>query len=249
MNPTRPTLALLGSLAAATTLLALPSAGADLLDERNLLAWWEHHGTAASAMSLLHLGAIVGALYGALVFGLVAAATALRRPRTANRLARLGPGVVRRWLVAGVVTSALAAPAAAAHGSAEFRNPASAAATDVAITLVDLGPAPPTTRTTAPPPSPAEPIAPPEASDPARESFRPPSPPSAPDGWRVEPGDHLWSIATATLAAAADGEPTTQEVHAYWRALVSANAHQVDDPDLIRPGQVLDLPPVVRGGS
>ncbi|MGM0819257.1 MAG: LysM peptidoglycan-binding domain-containing protein, partial [Actinomycetota bacterium] len=80
-------------------------------------------------------------------------------------------------------------------------------------------------------------------------------PPSAPAGasdggagpptWRVEAGDHLWSIAEAVLAEARSGEVADAEVAAYWRALIEANRDALPDPanpDLIRPGLVLELP-------
>jgi nucleoid-associated protein YgaU len=54
---------------------------------------------------------------------------------------------------------------------------------------------------------------------------------SAADGtYTVRPGDNLWAIADA------------QKVHGGWPALYEANKSAVgDDPDLILPGQSLDL--------
>lgn len=58
-------------------------------------------------------------------------------------------------------------------------------------------------------------------------------------GYEVAPGDTLWDIAHRALGA----EATTAEIGAYWRAIYAANAAVVgDDPDLIHPGQTLDLP-------
>ena len=62
-------------------------------------------------------------------------------------------------------------------------------------------------------------------------------------------GDNLWSIATAVVADAIGRPASTTEVADYWRGLIAANHDHVADPDLIHPGQVLALPPMVRGGS
>lgn len=52
----------------------------------------------------------------------------------------------------------------------------------------------------------------------------------------VRPGDSLWSIAAS--------HPSGEPVDARWRAIWAANRAVVgDDPDLILPGQRLDLPP------
>ncbi|MFO8075343.1 MAG: LysM domain-containing protein, partial [Egibacteraceae bacterium] len=94
----------------------------------------------------------------------------------------------------------------------------------------------------------------PAAGEPVPSSS-PAPPPSAPAGasddgpgpaaWRVEAGDHLWSIAAAVLAEARGVEVADAEVAAYWRALIEANRDALPDPanpDLIRPGLVLELP-------
>ena len=66
--------------------------------------------------------------------------------------------------------------------------------------------------------------------------------PATPTTWVVAPGDHLWSIAERTLAAA--GRATGDaDVAPYWLAVVAAN-EDLADPDLLRPGQVVALPPL-----
>lgn len=58
---------------------------------------------------------------------------------------------------------------------------------------------------------------------------------------RVEPGDTLWSIARATLPRDASAD----QIDRRWRAIYRANLDTVGrDPDLIRPGQRLLLPPL-----
>lgn len=63
-----------------------------------------------------------------------------------------------------------------------------------------------------------------------------------PDSWLVEPGDHLWGIAAATVAERSGSEELVA-VASYWLKLIEANADTVgDNPDLIHPGQVIRLP-------
>ena len=50
----------------------------------------------------------------------------------------------------------------------------------------------------------------------------------------VRPGDSLWSIAERL---------GTSPVDQTWRALIAANADRLEDPDLIRPGERLAVPP------
>ena len=70
--------------------------------------------------------------------------------------------------------------------------------------------------------------------------------PPSPTTYRVESGDSFWVIAADTLAGAWGRRPTDLEIDPYWRSLVDANRDRLvgDDPDLILPGQVFELPPV-----
>ncbi len=70
---------------------------------------------------------------------------------------------------------------------------------------------------------------------------------SGPVAWTVVSGDHFWHIAEATLTEAWGRAPTDAEVVPYWRAVIDANRPRLvdpDNPDLIYPGQVFDLPAV-----
>jgi hypothetical protein len=65
--------------------------------------------------------------------------------------------------------------------------------------------------------------------------------------WEVQPGQHLWSIATSVLEGAWGRAPTDAEVTPYWVELIEANRAALADPqnpDLIHPGQVFRLPAV-----
>lgn len=64
------------------------------------------------------------------------------------------------------------------------------------------------------------------------------APPPAPEHV-VRPGETLWAIAAATLAA----DAPAQQVDARWREIHRLNRAAIgDDPDLIRPGVPLTLP-------
>jgi hypothetical protein len=69
-------------------------------------------------------------------------------------------------------------------------------------------------------------------------------PPSA-AVYRVQPGDHFWSIAEQVVIGRDGPTASDSAVAAYWRRLVDANRDRLVDPsnpDLILPGQVFDLP-------
>jgi hypothetical protein len=65
--------------------------------------------------------------------------------------------------------------------------------------------------------------------------------------YTVRPGDNFWTIAEQHLAVARDhpsDELDTDNVRAYWLRLVQANAGDLasNDPDLIWPGEQIELP-------
>ena len=60
----------------------------------------------------------------------------------------------------------------------------------------------------------------------------------------VVAGDSLWSIAERALLEATGAAPAAADVAAYWPVLHAANRDLVGpEPDLIRPGQRLRIPP------
>jgi nucleoid-associated protein YgaU len=66
-----------------------------------------------------------------------------------------------------------------------------------------------------------------------------------PATWTIAPGDHLWKVAAETLAHAWSRPPTDAEVLPYWVAVIARNRHALADPtnpDLVFPGQVIELP-------
>ena len=76
-----------------------------------------------------------------------------------------------------------------------------------------------------------------------------PQPKHARDTWTVRQGDHLWSIAESVLEQRWERPPTDAEIAPYWEKLIAHNREQLvdpDNPDLIVPDQVLDLPRAPR---
>ena len=68
---------------------------------------------------------------------------------------------------------------------------------------------------------------------------------------RVEPGDHLWSLAERDVAHHLARPGSEREVAAHWRTVVDANLGRLavpGNPDLLLPGQVVVLPPVGEVG-
>jgi nucleoid-associated protein YgaU len=59
---------------------------------------------------------------------------------------------------------------------------------------------------------------------------------------RVQPGDHLWSIAEQAFTDHLGRQPAAADLDAYWRTVVDANP-QLVDPDLLYPGEEVVVPP------
>ena len=117
----------------------------------------------------------------------------------------------------------------------------------------DEDPAVPTSLVGPPAPaSPTEPVEPPQPETPPADddvdgSEGPRGPPST---YEVAAGDNFWTIAESVLEAETGGPVSDGEIHGYWLDLIDANADQLvepGNPDLIVPGQLLDVPPV--GGA
>jgi nucleoid-associated protein YgaU len=62
----------------------------------------------------------------------------------------------------------------------------------------------------------------------------------------VAAGESFWTIARDALTSAGE-RPDDARIHGYWQRLVDHNREVLDDPDnpdLLFPGQVLELPPL-----
>ncbi len=93
------------------------------------------------------------------------------------------------------------------------------------------------------PPTTPAPAAPPALPTPAP----PPSVASAPHA--VVPGDHLWLIAADHLARISGRQPadlTAADIAPYWWRAVELNRSRLrsGNPNLVYPGEVVDLPPL-----
>ncbi len=162
----------------------------------------------------------------------------LALPRPLRRVVLVACGTALVAGGAGVPSGAVARPAQVAPGS----QTSTTTAQDTGLAGL-RGPGGPTARLTSsliglPLPDRAEDAD--RADDAGRVRARPsslpvtePRPPGRAEVL-VRPGDCLWSIAERLA---------TGSVDATWRALLRANGDRLDDPDLIRPGQRLVLPP------
>jgi hypothetical protein len=182
-------------------------------------AWAATRTPVEAAAAVLRLVVLAGALYLLAVTVVGVAAGLLRRRRAVVAVARWSPPVVR-WLLGAWLAGALAV------------GPAAAAPDRPPPTMVLLPDERPTTTTTTGVPVPAPPAAP---AVPAEATTT------------LAPGDHLWSVAARTLAAAWGRPPAEREVAPYWRLVVERNRAELpnpDDPDLVFPGEVVRLPPL-----
>ena len=150
----------------------------------------------------------------------------------ARAAARLAPAVLRRSLTLTLTIGALAPAAHASPAASVAAHATSATGREGAPSWL------------------AE--APPELPDPAlRSPHAPPAPPRATAGSAsatppapadathvVRAGDTLWGLAQARLGPTA----TDSRVAVEWPRWFAANRHLLDDPDQLRPGQVLHCP-------
>ncbi|MGI8684325.1 MAG: LysM peptidoglycan-binding domain-containing protein [Acidimicrobiales bacterium] len=152
-----------------------------------------------------------------------------------------GPPTMRRLPAAAPEGGDL--PSSTTTAPTEATSTTSAPATGAPATSS----APSTTSTSAPTTSPPTSRATGDSARPPAATATPARSPAAAAGrtWRVQPGDHFWSVAERVLAEAWQRGPTDAEVDPYWRALVDANRAVLRDPgnaDLLFPDQVIAVP-------
>ncbi|MEM7141991.1 MAG: hypothetical protein AAF548_13275 [Actinomycetota bacterium] len=203
------------------------------------LEWWDAAGADRVVMDVVRLATVgLAAWVGVVaILALILSVSPSRRVRLAWQ--RLSPALLRRLLTVGIATSIAASCAGAgAQPGDESIAPipvlrdlgdAPEPPDDLVVTLIDIGEAPTTVR----PPDQIEPDAAIPVADVAEAAL---------EQWTVQRGDHLWSIARATLA---DRGHATDDatIERYWRRLIDSNRAAIGpDEDLVHPGLVLMLP-------
>jgi hypothetical protein len=194
----------------------------------------------------VRLAALVAAwwLLGSTV--LYIAARVARLHRTAATLGWATLPAVRRWADRAAAVSIVAATALGTARPAAADPPPTTSPIRPPV-VIDLDhrdhrpPLPdraPLPSTTAVPPAPAAP--------PVATSAPAPSPVAT---HRVAPGEHLWSIAAAHVAAStgrAADELTAAEIAPYWSRVVEVNRPGLHsgNPNLVYPGEIVELPPL-----
>lgn len=220
---------LLAALAVVVRTGSRPLAPSPLLSLGSWTRWLGRPDSLTVAVDAVRLLVAVGTCHLLAVQLLALAGQRARRPCLVRLARAFTPPPLRTSIgtLAGIGLGAVGSLTAAARSSAA--PPPSTAVVRVvdrdpstaSVIVLDAPPAPPDDRASPPP-----------ATTEHREHV-------------VRPGEHLWSIAEAELASA--GEADVASVGRYWRRLVLANP-QLDDPDLILPGDVISLPPVDNTG-
>ncbi len=229
-------------------------------DPSAFLDWWERHGTAAAAITLLRIVGTTLAGWGIFI-GTAGLLASIRPSGLLHGVwRRITPSSFRQILAASAITITLAAPTVAS---------ASTQGVQARIVLEDLGPLEDSRQNIeaarfTPVLTDLGPLTVEMSSEPNAETMLPYSDttasrlvessgasaegdsPGTSDSqhWTVTEGDHLWKIAIKTLRGQGyQTEPAA--VVDYWHQLIDANSEILNgNPDLIHPGTVLTLPPV-----
>ena len=226
-----------------------------------LAGWLDQRSAATLSFCAVRLAAMgsAGYLLAITIAGLLA--RIVGRARWSAAVDAISPLVVRRLLqsaagltMAATVTTTQAAawaapdvpagPASSTPVMRQLPSPPPSTTAEASHAGAASSPAPPVTGgrgagaiddgAPRPPPAPAPPTATPPAT------------------WVIRPGDNLWSVAAATLARAWGRVPSDPEVDDYWTRLIAVNRIRLayrDDPDLVFPGQVFELPPPPPAGQ
>lgn len=214
-----------------------------LTSPSGVLDWAGQRSPGVTAMGLLRLAAEATSWY-LLALSSLAVAGELRSaptgvgdrfgPLAARRLVRagLGLGVAATWSVP--LAAGPTIPLAGAAPVELSRDDPSGSATMRPHDIVDPSSLPSGTAG-------MRPAAQPEARPQQRTS------PAGPrtQTWTVEAGECFWSIATEIVSDVLQRPATDGEVATYWTRLIDANRPRLvdpDDPDLLLPGQVLEVP-------
>jgi nucleoid-associated protein YgaU len=236
-----------------------------------LAGWLDQRPGVTLAFCVLRLGALglAGYLLATTVAGLVA--RIVGQARWSAAVDAVSPHVVRR-LVQGAAGLTMAAAVTTTQAAAWATPGVATGPATLTPIMRRLPSGPPSTSAAASPAGTAAPLParqatpdrgaaaidgaprPPPATEPSTPAppAAAPSPTSAPATWVIRSGDNLWSVAEATLARAWGRVPSDADVDDYWTELIAVNRVRLahgDDPDLVFPGQVFELPTPPRAGQ
>jgi len=223
------------------------------IPRRDFAQWLQQTPSEDVLLAGLRLAGLLAASWLLATTLLYIAARGARLHRAAQKLGWATLPTVRRWADRAVAVSIVAAGALGAASPAGADPPPSTTTPAPVVvdvdhrdraTLPDLPPSMPEPRPrgTVPPVVPVPPLLPvtpaPAPIAPASEATH-----------AVTAGEHLWSIAAATVAAR-NGRPAetlpAAEVAPYWRRVVERNRDRLQsgNPSLVYPGEVVELPPL-----
>ncbi|TML19951.1 MAG: hypothetical protein E6G39_00580 [Actinobacteria bacterium] len=220
-----------------------------------LQRWLGDRSTAEAAIAALRATGSVAACYLGAVSGLALVASIASLDRV-DRIARsLIPRSVRPFI--GLAVGASVATAAASMTVPRDAAPTHVATvmleapTDATATMYIVSESVPATTVVPPALVPATTVtpAPLPALTPAAPPLVPLSTPAAvsPRTWTIARGDHLWAVASETLADAWHRPPSDSEIVPYWHDLIESNRSRLVDAtnaDFVLAGQVFVLPDV-----
>ena len=198
-------------------------------------------------MYLATLGATV--IAGWWITNVAAWAVALRRGISLDRFTLPGTKRIAQLMVAVTLSSSCVADATndPVMVLVEQAEPAITTSSTIADTTAPTLPSAPTTIE----PTPTA-VLPTVVNQAPTERYQPPAADEAADDTDprqiaehqvvVHEGDNLWSLATDALRLNGVSSPTTGQIAEYWRLVVASNQVRSGNPDLIVPGEAINMP-------
>ena len=231
------------------------------IPRHDFVRWWQQTPSEEVLLAAVRLAALVAAwwLLGSTLLYVSARVTRLHRTAAALGWATLP--AVRRWADRAAALSIVAATALGV-GRPAAADPSPTTSSATATVVIDADHRDPVSVLLRPPSSvrtghsadpsslpsvPPVDLAP--APGPPPTTATPPPSPTAGATHTVARGEHLWSIA-ARQVATATGNPRADvapaDIAPYWLRVVEVNRPRLrsGDPNLVYPGEVVELPPL-----